>query len=187
MPLGAICYNEGVDDERQPVPRSHAAPTTGHVDELLVDPPAVPAGGSFAGYRAGRWTRFVFGFVILAAIAGAIVTYRFVRARQDAERNAPVIPSYALAEGENVTVRPRQLVWSSGPARLGLAREPPGVEEIVLPDRRIRLADGCDHAQIKVDVVGDRTVSLKVVVGDIVQLPLESDPGSQPTPPATGR
>ena len=174
-----------MDDERQPLPRSRAAPTTGHFDELLVDPPAAPAGGSLAGYRAGRWTRIVFGLVLLAAIAAAIGIYRFIRARQEAERNAPVIPSYALADGEDATGRPRQLVWSSGPARLGLAREPPGVEEIVLPDRRIRLANGCDHAQIKVDVVADRTVSLKVVTGDIVQLPLEQDRESQPAPPAT--
>jgi hypothetical protein len=173
-----------VDDEREPAPPTQAAPTAGQIDELLADPPALPAGGSFAGYRAGRWTRIIFGLLILGAIGGAVGTYRFVRARQAAARNAPVIPSYAIAEGEDLSSRPRQLVWSSGPARLGLAREPPGVEEIVLPDRRVRLAAGCDHAQIKVDVVGDRTVSLKVVTGDIVQLPLEQDPGSPPAPGA---
>ena len=175
-----------MDDEHDPAPRTHAAPTAGHIDELLIDPPPVPAGGSFAGYRAGRWTRVAFGLVIVGAIAGAVATYRLVRAKQEAERNAPIIPTYALADGEDASVRPRQLVWSSGPARLGLAREAPGVEEIVLPDRRVRLADGCDHAQIKVDVVGDRTVSLKVVVGDIVELPLDKDRGSQPARAATG-
>jgi hypothetical protein len=173
-----------VDDERDPTGPTRSGPTAGQVDELLVDPPAVPAGGSLAGYRAGRWTRIIFGLVVVAAIGGAVATYRFVRARQEAQRNAPVIPVYAVGEGEDMSARPRQLVWSAGPARLGLAREPPGVEEIVLPDRRVRLADGCDHAQIKVDVVGNRTVSLKVVVGDIVQLPLLEGPQESTPAPA---
>lgn len=181
----AICYNRAVDDEQEPGAK-RSPPTTGHIDELLADPPSGAPGGSIAGYRAGRWTRVAFVVVILATAGGAVVAYRTIRARQEAARNAPVIPTYALAEDAEVESRPRQLVWSSGPARLGLAREPPGVEEIVLPDRRIRLAEGCDHAQIKVDVVDGRTASVKVVVGEIVQLPLEEAPRSTPAPAATG-
>lgn len=164
---------------------SRAAPTAGQLSELMVDPPRGPHGGSIAGYRAGRWTRAAFAALVLAVIGGGVAVYRWIRARVEAERNAPVIPSYAIADGEDVTTRPRQLVWSSGPARLGLSREPPGVEEIVLPDRRIRLAEGSDHAQIKVEVLGDRTTSLEVLTGDIVQLPPEDVRGSQPGPPAT--
>jgi hypothetical protein len=126
----------------------------------------------------------IFAVVVVAAIAGAVSFYRWLDARREEARNAPVVPAYAVTEGEDVAARPRQLVWSSGPARLGLAREPPGVDEIVLPDRRIRLADGCDHAQIKVDVVGDRTVSLKIVVGEIVQLPVQEGREPPPAPPA---
>lgn len=191
-----ICYNSGVGEESEGVPESQArgeavraaraAPTGGQIDELLVDPPAGPRGGSIAGYRAGRWTRAAFAVVVLAVLGGGIGLYRWIRTQAEAKRHAPVIPSYATAQGDDLTTRPRQLVWSSGPARLGLSREPPGVEEIVLPDRRIRLADGSDHAQIKVEVVGDRTTSLKVLAGDIVQLPLEEARGSQPARPATG-
>jgi hypothetical protein len=174
-----------VDDEQEATePRPQA--TTGRLDELLDDPPTAAPGGSIAGYRAGRWTRVIFAIVVIATLGGAIALYRSIRARQEAERNRPIVPTYAVADDAEAASRPRQLVWSSGPARLGLAREPPGVEEIVLPDRRIRLADGCDHAQIKVDVVGERTVSLTVVVGDIVQLPLTEDPRSTPAPAATG-
>ncbi len=175
-----------MDDEQGPSGERHPPPTTGHLDELLSDPPNAAPGGSIAGYRAGRWTRVAFALVLIAAVGGAIAVYRSIQARREAERNAPVVPTYSVSEGADTESRPRQLVWSSGPARLGLAREPPGVEEIVLPDRRIRLADGCDHAQIKIDVVGDRTVSLKVVVGDIVQLPLTEDRRSTPAPVATG-
>lgn len=175
-----------MDDAQEPSGERRAQPTTGHLDELLSDPPNVAPGGSIAGYRAGRWTRVAFALVIVAAAGGAFAVYRSIQARREAERNAPVVPTYAISDDADAASRPRQLVWSSGPARLGLARDPPGVEEIVLPDRRIRLADGCDHAQIKVDVVGDRTVSLKVVVGDIVQLPVTEDRRSPPAPAATG-
>jgi hypothetical protein len=186
-----------VGEESDAVPESSAgagsrpgmrgAPTAGQLNELLVDPPPGPQGGSIAGYRAGRWSRAAFAVVMLAVIGGGVGLYRWIRARAEAQRDAPVIPSYAIAPDDDLTSRPRQLVWSSGPARVGLSREPRGVEEIVLPDRRIRLADGSDHAQIKVEVVGDRTTSLKVLVGDIVQLPLEDARESRPGPPATGR
>ncbi|MCH9686995.1 MAG: hypothetical protein K0V04_36505, partial [Deltaproteobacteria bacterium] len=54
-------------------------------------------------------------------------------------------------------------------ARLGMSRQDPGVRAIVLPDRIVTLAPGCDHAQIKVDVRDGKTVQLDVVVGEIRQ------------------
>jgi hypothetical protein len=42
------------------------------------------------------------------------------------------------------------------------------VEAIVLPDRVLRLAEGCDHAQVKVNVVDGQTVELKIITGEIV-------------------
>ena len=88
--------------------------------------------------------------------------------RLEAERKT-VVPHYELAEGAADEGRPNAMVWSQGVARLGLARQEPGVRAIVLPDRIVTLAPGCDHAQIKVDVRNGETVALKVLTGEIRQ------------------
>jgi len=175
-----------VDDDSAPAPRAaRPPPTAGRPDELLVEPPEIPEGGSLAGYRAGRRVRLAFAAIAILTIGAGIWLWRWLDARREAAENAPIVPSYTVT-GDDLESRPRQFVWSSGPARLGLTREPPGIEEIVLPDRRLRLADGCDHAQVKVDVQGDRTLSLTVLTGDIIQLPPAAAPGSPPGPAATG-
>ena len=53
-----------------------------------------------------------------------------------------------------------------GPAELELIREVVG-----LADRILTLAPGCDHAQVKVNVVDGETVDLRVIVGEIRQKP----------------
>ena len=85
----------------------------------------------------------------------------------DAKRRAR--PSYRLSD--SLEGRARSFEWSEGQARLGLARQAPGIEEIVLPDRVVRLADGYDHAQLRVIVQDDKTVQLDVLVGKIVEEP----------------
>ncbi len=62
------------------------------------------------------------------------------------------------------------------------------MEEIVLPDRRLVLAPGHDIAQVKLEVKDGATVALKVLVGEVVQLPPlpeEAAAGSPPAPTAT--
>lgn len=169
------------------------APTAGGDDELLVDPPMGAPPGGLDGYRAGRWFRAGIVVFIVGSIAGTIALVRHWRAEDAAKKAAPKLPTYDVADDVEDAGRPTQLVWSDGVARLGLARPKPGVpgvEEIVLPDRRVRLAPGHDIAQIKVEVREGRTVSMAVLVGKVIELPPEpappADPGSPPAPPATG-
>lgn len=153
-----------------------APPTAGADDELLADPPSGAPPGGLDGYKAGRPLRLV----IVACIFGSIATAAYLvhrwREAERAAQAAPTLPQYTLSPEVDDGTRPRQLVWSDGVARLGLAREQPGVEEIVLPDRRLRLAPGHDIAQIKVEVSEGKTVSIVMLVGRIVELPPE---GSQ--------
>jgi hypothetical protein len=131
--------------------------------------------------------------LLVGALGVAATAWWIVDARRtaQAEARAPKLPSYTLSPDVDPSARTRRMVWTEGPARLGLARQEPGVEEIVLPDRRIVLAPGHDVAQLKLDVQGGKTVELKVLVGEIVQLPPEPEPGSAtaatpPAPAATG-
>jgi hypothetical protein len=161
-----------------------AVPTSGADDELLADPPMGAPPGGLDGYRAGLWLRVFIVVFLIGSIAGAVWLVRHWQAEEAAARAAPKLPSYTLATEVEGSERPRQLVWDDGVARLGLSRAQPGVEEIVLPDRRIRLAPGHDVAQIKVEVREGRTVSMAVLVGKVIQLP-PADPESPPTPGAT--
>lgn len=143
-------------------------PTTGDLDELLETPPQGPAVGPLTGYRDGTRVRRL---VYLGLIAGVIAAYysgRWYMERLEERRTVPM-PEYQLAEGAANEDRPDVMVWSNGVARLGLTRQQPGIRAIVLPDRIITLAPGCDHAQIKVDVRDGETKTLKVVVGEIRQ------------------
>jgi hypothetical protein len=167
------------------------APTTGADDELLPDPPAGAPPGGLDGYKAGRPMRIVLVVLMSAAIGGTVWLVRRWQAERRAEESRPTLPEYDLSADVDDGSRPRQLVWSTGEARLGLSRAQPGVEEIVLPDRRIRLAPGHDIAQIKVDVQDGKTVSVKTLVGKVIHLPPAEDPpvdpGSPADPPATAQ
>lgn len=146
--------------------RPEDQPTEGALDELMEDPPAVSARGSLAAYAEGSRVRRRVYLGLIVGTLGAAVAARWYASHLDYQRRNPV-PSYTLAEGAADEIRPNKIEWSSGFARLGLSRQSPGVEQIVLPDHLITLADGCDHAQVKVNVVDGRTVELKVLVGDV--------------------
>lgn len=151
-------------------------------DELLVDPPMGDHHlGGLAGYRrGGRVRKLVFGSLIGSVLLAAASGYWYVQQLR-AERRGKS-PDYQLRADTVTDDRPRTLSWTSGQARLGLSREPPGVHTIELPDEIVELADGCDHAQIKVRVQDGKTVALQVVTGEIRRTPRETPP---PTPPAT--
>jgi hypothetical protein len=143
-----------------------ARPTEGDLDELLEVPPDEPAAGVLRADAAGARVRRRIYVLLAIGIGGAFVGGHYaVKWAREREKNPT--PHYELAPGTEGEVRPRSMAWSSGFARLGLSRQEPGVQEIVLPDRIIRLAEGCDHAQIKVDVVDGQTVQLKVITGEI--------------------
>lgn len=153
--------------------RDPEEPTTGgerdRLDELLADPPlGEHHQGRLGGYAAGARSRRILAIVgvvaVIAIIAGgyALITHF---------QNRKPIPIHAapLPEGTDASGRSRVMTWSSGQARLALSREAPGADTIVLPDRVIGLADGCDAAQIKVDVEDGKTRMVKVLYGEVVQ------------------
>lgn len=143
-------------------------------DELLAElPPADYNRGRLAGYDAGRRARraLLAGLGIL--LVGTCVGWYFY---VTAER-APTSRQFQLPPGTDLSARPRVLTWSQGKARLGLSREPPGVDTVELPDRTLRLADGSDMAQFKVVVEDGKTTALEVVSGVVVE---ELKPGAAP-------
>ena len=94
-------------------------------------------------------------------------------------RNREVVhpQQFQLPAGSEMSSRPRTMVWSGGAARLGLDRAEPGLLAVELPDRTLRLADGCDQAQFKVEVEDGKTTKLKVLFGEVVE---ELGPGARP-------
>jgi hypothetical protein len=160
--------------ERLPL-RVHAAapPPRERDDELMPDPPKLEHGGRLAGYAAGSgMRRLLFALVVIFVAGGIGLVVWFTRNRE------PVHPDqFQLPPGSELSERPRTMVWSGGAARLGLDREPPGLLAIELPDRTLRLADGCDQAQFKVDVEGGKTKQVKVLFGEVVE---ELAPGAKP-------
>jgi hypothetical protein len=83
-----------------------------------------------------------------------------------ATRRPPsVAPEYVLTDDGP---RAEVLVWSAGRARFALG-QPPSVSVVQLPDRKVRLAPGCDHAQIRVDVREGQPSRVEVLVGEIVE------------------
>lgn len=147
-------------------PQEGEIPTEGSLDELLADPPeGVPS--PLQAYRAGsRVRRWVFGSLIVGVFTAAFAGKWYVD-HLDAKRRTPHV--YKLADSPEG--RPRSFEWTSGQARLGLSRQAPGIREIVLPDRVLRLADGYDHAQVKVVVEDGETTQLDVLVGKIEEVP----------------
>lgn len=152
-------------------PQPGETPTTGGEDELLAAPPDLGQRGSIEGYRAGRATRRLVYVTLGVGVVGAFFAARWYIGHLE-ERERAKAPTYAV-DPATVEGRPRELEWSEGVARLGMSREPPGVQAIVLPDRILRLARGYDHAQVKVEVRDGQTVSVTVLVGQIVQVPRE--------------
>lgn len=160
----------GPDTDWRPVERP---PPGARDDELLADPPqGEHHRGRFAGYGAGRGARLA-----LLACLGVLLVATTVAWYLWAARPKPAARQFQLPPGTDLSTRPRVLTWSEGKARLGLSREPPGVDTVELPDRTLRLAGGSDLAQFKVIVEGQRTVALDVVSGAIVE---ELKPGAEP-------
>lgn len=152
--------------EDQPAPASEPIPR-GRLDELLADPPDLPTVGALTGYREGARLRRRIVIALLIGIVIAIAIGRWYVAWLEEQASLPPTPAYRLAEGTEDESRPDALVWTDGTARLGLSNQDPGVKAIVLPDRVLTLAPGCDHAQVKVEVREGKTVKLKVLVGEI--------------------
>ena len=155
-------------------------PTEGNIDELLADIPANAAPSSLEGYKSGarmRW--YLAGGLVLGTIALGIGAHQYIEHLEEQRRI--IVPAYVVDE-EAAARAVRELHWADGPARLGLSREAPGVEVIVLPDREIRPADGHDHAQVKVEVRNGKTVDIKVLSGKIKLSEREAQP---PAPPAS--
>lgn len=142
-------------------------------DELLLDPPKGDHGGRLSAYAAGAGMRRVIFALVIAFVAGGVaLTIWFVRTREPEH-----VPQFQLPAGSEMSSRPRTMVWSGGAARLGLDRAPPGLLAVELPDRTLRLAEGCDQAQFKVNVEEGQTKSLKIVFGEVVE---ELGPGAAP-------
>jgi hypothetical protein len=175
--------DELADPPRSPAPAAGRPADrlgTGRLDELLADPPDLRPIGALTGYRDGARLRRRILVVLVLGIVGAVLIGRYY-VRWLEERQRVPAAEYQLAAGAEDESRPDALVWTDGVARLGITRQDPGVKAIVLPDRVITLAPGCDHAQIKVEVQDGKTVMLKVLVGEIRETPLapESGPSSR--------
>lgn len=135
-------------------------------DELMTDlPPADYNRGRLGGHAAGAPMRRVFyAMVIVLVIGGVLLVSWWARNRP------PMHPQqFQLPAGTDLDARPRTMAWSGGKARLGLDRQPPGILAIELPDRTLRLAEGSDQAQLKVEVREGKTVELKVLFGQVVE------------------
>ncbi|MBK8261716.1 MAG: hypothetical protein IPK80_10295 [Nannocystis sp.] len=142
-------------------------------DELMADPPASDHHlGRFAGYRAAdRLRRRITIAMVVAVIASVVAVYFYIRQLQ--RERAPIYAA-PLPPGTDFSGRSRTMTWSSGKARLALTREPPGIDTIALPDRIIRLAEGAESAELRVDVVDGRTVERTLIRGQIREEPVDA-------------
>ncbi len=143
-------------------------------DELMANPPVgTYHRGRLEGYRQGGRMRLILGALVVLFVAGGVaLTVWWVR-----NRPAPHAAAFELPPGSDLDGRPRTMAWTGGKARLGLDRKPPGVLAIELPDRTLRLADGSDQAQMKVEVEDGKTTQLRVIFGDVIE---ELGPGAKP-------
>lgn len=154
------------ESPRSPPARGDRASTAGRLDELLDDPPAISTRGALAAYAEGSRVRRKIYIALVAGAALAVAAGRWYVQRLQHARDNPTA-EYTVATGAEDEIRPRRLQWNGGFAHLALSRDPPGVDEIVLPDRIVRLAPGSDTAQLKVNVVDGRTVQFKVLTGEV--------------------
>lgn len=143
------------------------APTHGGHDELLANPPDdAVRGGAFAGYVRSRRVRWFVAGALGLGFVGAVYAGNWYTDYLRKQARRGIKPEYDDPPA-NVAAEDRIMHWDSGAARLGLSREPPGVNLIVLPDREIRLAEGYDSAQLSVRVEDGRTVKLRILTGRI--------------------
>lgn len=135
-------------------------------DELLTEVPAHDYHlGQFAGWRATRKVRwFVAGTLGASMLVGLVVLIVHTLQARHAELHPMPELEATIAPGT-----PRDMSLADGSMRVGLSREPPGVNILHLPDRDITLARGVDKAQFKVEVRDGKTVRLKVLTGEIVE------------------
>ncbi|HGG56506.1 MAG TPA: hypothetical protein ENK31_01785 [Nannocystis exedens] len=143
---------------------------SGGLDQLLDRLPETDHHrGRFAGYEAGTGARrFILIALVLASIGAVVAGYMYITYLHNNRTPVHAVP---LPEGTDISKRPRTMTWSSGKARLGLTREPPGLLEIELPDRLIRLAEGCDSAQVRLNVENGKTIEMIVLFGEVDELP----------------
>lgn len=134
-------------------------------DELLADPPELERLGGFSGWRAGRRARGLLGGAFaVVALTVAILSWQIAK-RREFDRLHPLPEVEAtIAPGT-----PREMTVSEGKFRLGIAREPPSINVVHLPDRDITLAEGVDKAQFKVEVAGGKTQKITVLTGRVVE------------------
>ena len=153
--------------------RTSPPPRSDRDDELMADPPVGEHHrGRLGGYQKGGRLRLILAALVVAAIAGGVaLMVWYVRNRPPEHAQ-----QFELPAGSDLD-RPRTMTWTGGKARLGLDRKAPGLLEISLPDRTLRLADGSDQAQMTVDVVDGKTAAIKVLFGEVVE---ELQPGALP-------
>ncbi|MBA3546752.1 MAG: hypothetical protein H0T76_09745 [Nannocystis sp.] len=160
----------GKRSDLEPTPPSTIPPSTipprERDDELMAHvPPSDYHRGRLGGYAAGApMRRLFFALLIAFVIGGVVLVSWWARNRPN---NHP--QQFQLPAGTDLDSRPRTMAWSGGKARLGLDRQPPGILSIELPDRTLRLAEGSDQAQLKVEVRNGKTVELKVLFGAVVE------------------
>jgi hypothetical protein len=135
-------------------------------DELLTElPPHDYHLGQFAGWRATRKLRwFVGGTLGATLLVGVIVL--IVHTREFRQQKLHPLPE---VEATITPGTPRDMSLSEGSMRVGLSREPPGINILHLPDRDVTLARGSDKAQFKVEIRAGKTVRLQVLTGEIVE------------------
>ncbi len=154
---------EASEDARESIPERERDA------ELLAEPPFGEHHlGRLGGYRSGVRQRRRLSIAIALALLGSMVAgFYYIRyLEQFKHYEVFELPPDAELEG-----RPRVMTWSDGKARFGLHRAPPGVHTIELPDRSIHLADGCDRAQVRVNIVDGETVEMTVITGDVTTTP----------------
>jgi hypothetical protein len=135
-------------------------------DELLTEVPAHDYHlGRFAGWRATRNVRwFVGGTLGTAVLVGVVLLiHHSLEVRHQRLHPLPEVEATITPD------TPRDMSLSDGSMRVGLSRDPPGVNILHLPDRDITLARGSAKAQFKVEVRDGKTVRLKVLTGEIVE------------------
>lgn len=162
--LNAAGHVNDADDADEP-DEVRKAPTAGGDDELLTELPPDTAHGAFAGYQSNKRVRWFVGGALFVGTIGALWGGSWYVDYLERQSRRGITPHYAAPT--DAGPEDRVMHWDSGPARLGLSREPPGVNLIVLPDRELRLAEGYDSAQISLRVENGRTVKMKVLTGRI--------------------
>lgn len=132
-------------------------------DELLDELPETDHHlGRFAGWRAARRSRLIVGGGLSLAGLAAVIAFvvhtrelRYARLHPLPELEATIAPGTS-----------REMTISEGQMRVQLAREPPSINLLHLPDRDITLAPRVDKVQFKVEVREGQTVRLKILTGD---------------------